>query len=272
MTEFKFKNEIIEQLYWDRYSVNGENIDEMITRVAIALASNDKHKERLISHMRKGYMFGAGRVMAGAGVGNGVTLNNCFTSNFVGDSMREIFGKVSDNAMIHKLGGGNGNEFSMIRPMGMKTSTGAIASGVTSFMDVFDSQTKTVMVGSRRGANMGVLSVYHPDIIDYVTAKSKDPNRLTQFNISVMKDDKFMKAVENNENIYLRFPVYNSDGTYTEEKDWVIKREINAVELWNIITENAYNYGEPGVLDYDTLNKFNNTWYCEKIVNTNPLA
>lgn len=265
-----FKNSIIEGLYKDRYEYNGEGIDGTISRVAKALSDDTAHEGRLIKGMTEGKLFGAGRVMAGAGIGNGVTLNNCFTSNFVPDSMRGIFNSVSDNAMVHKLGGGNGNEFSHIRPNGSVTSTGAVASGVVSFMDVFDAQTKTVMVGSRRGANMGVLSVYHPDIFEYVTAKSKDENRLTQFNLSVMVDDKFMEAVDNNETVTLRFPVYNEDGTLTTSDQWEFTKVVDANEIWDAIMENAYNYGEPGILYYDNMNNMNNTRYLEKIVVTNP--
>ena len=120
---------------------------------------------------------------------------------------------------------------------------------------------------------MGVLSVYHMDIEDFIKAKSEDPNKLNHFNISVMVDDDFMWAVENNKNIFLHYPVYDENGFILKnEEDWIYKKEVNAKELWNLIIKMAYDNGEPGIFFYDNMRKDNNLWYIENIVATNPCA
>lgn len=118
---------------------------------------------------------------------------------------------------------------------------------------------------------MGVLSVYHMDIEDFVTAKSKDSNTLKHFNISVMVDDDFIKKAENDEEYYVHHPVYDEDGSILNNPEkWVYSKKVSAKKIWDMIIEQAYNYGEPGVLFYDTMNRDNNLWYIEKINATNP--
>lgn len=118
---------------------------------------------------------------------------------------------------------------------------------------------------------MGVMNVYAMDIEDFITAKAKDTKKLDHFNISVMVDDDFLAAVQKDENIFLHFPVYRSDGKIeTDPSKWVYSKEISAKYLWDLITNNAYMTGEPGVLFYDTMNRDNNLWYAESIVATNP--
>ena len=168
---------------------------------------------------------------------------------------------------------GTGYNFSLLRPNGTPTSNDAVASGVVSFMNAFDSQTHTVLQGSRRGANMGCLCIYHPDIYEFLESKSWDEGRLTHFNLSVLVDDDFMKAVESNKNIYLRYPCMNEKGEIIkDESEWKIKKEVNAKELWDMIIRKAYDTGEYGVLYYDNMNKNNNLHYMENIVTTNPCA
>jgi ribonucleoside-diphosphate reductase alpha chain len=166
-----------------------------------------------------------------------------------------------------------GYDFSMIRPSGATTSNDAVASGVVSFMQVFDTQTATILSGNRRGANMSVLNIYHPDIFEYLEAKSYDAGKLVHFNMSIMIDDDFMNAVENNEDIYLHYPVYNEKGyIINDDSKWIIKKKQNAKALYDLIIKKAYDTGEYGVFFYDNLNKDNNTWYCENIISSNPLA
>ena len=118
---------------------------------------------------------------------------------------------------------------------------------------------------------MGVLSVYHPDIVEFVTAKSKDEKKLRHFNVSVMVDNKFMNAVENDKEIYLHWPVYDENGSHVEDKSkWEVSKKVRAKEIWDLIMKNAYNNGEPGIFFYDNLNDDNDIWYKEKIVCTNP--
>lgn len=120
---------------------------------------------------------------------------------------------------------------------------------------------------------MGVLNIYHPDIEDFVTAKSREAGKLNHFNLSVMVDDEFMKAVQQKKNIILHWPVYNEDGgiEYDSSK-WKITKEISACELWDKIMRNAYNNGEPGIFFYDNINNDNNLWYAENIICSNPCA
>lgn len=118
---------------------------------------------------------------------------------------------------------------------------------------------------------MGVLNIYHPDIEEYITAKSYDQGALTHFNMSVMVDDDFIEAVKNDKEIYLHFPVYdNKYRIIKNENQWQIKRKIKAKKLWDKIIRKAYDNGEPGILFYDNMNKDNNTYYTETITHTNP--
>lgn len=118
---------------------------------------------------------------------------------------------------------------------------------------------------------MGVMNIYAMDIEDFVTAKSKDPNKLNHFNLSVMVDDDFINAVKQNADIYLHFPVYDDHGHIIKDPNkWQYSRKVSAKVLWNLITRQAYDTGEPGVLFYDNMNKDNNLWYTESIVATNP--
>lgn len=265
------KNPVLKNIWQDRYQKHGETISENIYRVARYIAMDDKELESFYDVMSNGYFLPAGRTMSNAAIGETLTLNNCFLHPIVEDSMESIFEAVKCGAVTHKAGGGIGYDFSQIRPNGSSTSNHAIASGVVSFMDVFNAQTATVMQGSRRGANMGVLSVYHPDVYDFIHAKEKDMNKLNHFNLSVMVDDKFMHAVENNEKIILHYPVYDNKYHIIEDSSkWTYSKEINASDLWDDIMQLAYMNGEPGVLFYDNMNKDNNTWYVETITHTNP--
>lgn len=264
-------NLISKEIWNDRYRKHNETFEEQLKRVANYIGSTEKEKQDFYNIMLEGSFYPAGRTMSNSGIGKSLTLNNCFSLNFVPDSMEGIFDFVKYGAVTQKAGGGTGYNFSLLRPNGTPTSNEAIASGVVSFMNAFDAQTHTVLQGSRRGANMGCLCIYHPDIYEFLESKSWDEGKLTHFNLSFLVDDEFMKAVKNNENIYLRYPCMteNGDFIYDEEK-WDVKKEVNARELWDLIMEKAYNTGEYGVLYYDNMNKDNNLQYMEKIVTTNP--
>ena len=266
-------NLISKQIWEDRYRKNNESFNESIERVAKYVSTNEKECEEFKKIMLEGLFYPAGRTMSNSGIGKTLTLNNCFTLNLVPDSMEGIFDYVKYGAITQKAGGGTGYNFSLLRPNGTPTSNDAVASGVVSFMNAFDSQTHTVLQGSRRGANMGCLCIYHPDIYEFLESKSWDEGRLTHFNLSVLVDDDFMKAVESNKNIYLRYPCMNEKGEIIkDESEWKIKKEVNAKELWDMIIRKAYDTGEYGVLYYDNMNKNNNLHYMENIVTTNPCA
>lgn len=265
-----FKNEISYKIWCDRYQKNNETISEHFHRVANAIANDDVEAQEFYDVLKRGLFTPAGRTMSNAGLNVGLSWNNCYMGNFVGDSFPEIFDAIKLGAMIHKIGGGNGFDFSMIRPKGTITSKFAVASGPVSFMKVFNEATKTVNQGSRRGAYMMSLSIYHPDIFDFINSK-KEKGVLTFCNISTVIDDAFMEAVMADEKIHLHYPVYDAKGhIITDPEQWEISREIRARDLWENIMQSAYDSGEPGVLYYDTMNVLNNIKYLEMIIGTNP--
>lgn len=264
-------NKVSQQIWEDRYQKNKETFEDNIARVAKYLALDDKEFEMFYDVMERCLFYPAGRIMSNSGIGRKLTLNNCFTLNLVPDNMEGIFEYVKKGAITQKAGGGTGYNFSLLRPNGTPTSNDAVASGVVSFMDAFDSQTHTVLQGNRRGANMGCLMIYHPDIEEFLEAKSWEEGKLNHFNLSVLVDDEFMKAKDNNEMITLRYPcMYETGELVTNPSEWKITKEVNAKELWDKIMTKAYNTGEYGVLFYDNMNKDNNLKYMETIITTNP--
>ncbi len=274
-----FVNEVYESIWKDRYQKNGESYDDQLWRVAefIATAENNNSNEwtdKFHDIMSSGYFFPAGRTMSNAGIGEKLTLNNCFVAPIIGNSMEQIFEAVKLGAMTHKAGGGIGYAFSNLAPNGYKTRNDAIASGPVSFMDVFNAQTATVQQGSRRGANMGMLSVYHPDILEFIHAKSATEGRLNHFNLSVVIDNNFMFAVNHDENIDLHWPIYDEKGNKLPSYKWNAQftKTVRARDIWDEIMRMAYDNGEPGVFYEDNANSRNPAWYVERIVCSNPCA
>ena len=267
----EFTNEILENIWKDRYRKNNESFEDNLRRVANYCGKTDDEKKDFYNIMNKRFFFPAGRTMSNSGIGRSLTLNNCFVAPQLSDDLTDIFQKVELGAKTHQRGGGIGYDFSQLRPNGSPTSNDAIASGAVSFMDVFNAQTATILQGGRRGANMGVMNVYNMDIEEFINAKSYDEGKLNHFNVSVMVDDNFMKAVENNEDVFLHYPVYNEDGSICNDSSkWKYSKKQNAKELWDLIIKKAYDNGEPGIFFYDNLNKDNNLWYIENIVCSNP--
>ncbi|WP_299622206.1 adenosylcobalamin-dependent ribonucleoside-diphosphate reductase [uncultured Tateyamaria sp.] len=200
----------------------------------------------------------AGRITAGAGTARSVTLFNCFVMGTIPDSMGGIFEMLKEAALTMQQGGGIGYDFSTIRPKGAGVKgVAADASGPLSFMDVWDAMCRTIMsAGSRRGAMMATMRCDHPDIEDFITAKS-DAARLRMFNVSVLVTDPFMEAVK-------------ADGPWDLVFDGTVYKTVQARALWDGIMKATYDYAEPGVIFIDRINAANNLNYCETIAATNP--
>ncbi|SMC81036.1 adenosylcobalamin-dependent ribonucleoside-diphosphate reductase [Primorskyibacter flagellatus] len=265
----RFAVPISEQIWDMKYRLkeaDGTPVDQTVEdswrRIARALASveedADLWQDRFYGALEDFQFLPAGRITAGAGTGRAVTLFNCFVMGTVPDSMGGIFEMLREAALTMQQGGGIGYDFSTIRPRGADVKgVAADASGPLSFMDVWDAMCRTIMsAGSRRGAMMATMRCDHPDVEDFISAKS-DSARLRMFNLSVLVTDAFMDAVK-------------SDGSWDLQFDGKIYHTVKARDLWNRIMRATYDYAEPGVIFIDRINQANNLSYVETIAATNP--
>ena len=265
----RFSAPIAEQIWDMKYrlkTADDEPIDACVEeswrRVAKDLARVEAEpgiwEEKFYAALEDFKFLPAGRIAAGAGTQRKVTLFNCFVMGTVPDDMGGIFDMLKEAALTMQQGGGIGYDFSTIRPKGaLVKGVAADASGPLSFMDVWDSMCRTIMsAGSRRGAMMATLRCDHPDIEDFITAKS-DPARLRMFNVSVLVTDPFMAAVK-------------ADGDWDLVFEGQIYKTLSARKLWDQIMQSTYEFAEPGVIFIDRINQANNLSYCETIAATNP--
>ena len=260
----------ISQQIWDmKYRLKDQNgtfleqtVQDTWRRIAKALSeveTEPKKWETIFYNALTDFKFlPAGRITAGSGTERNVTLFNCFVMGVIPDSMSGFFDMLKEAALTMQQGGGIGYDFSTIRPKGsLVKGIAADASGPVSFMDVWDSMCRTIMsAGSRRGAMMATMRCDHPDIEEFIAAKS-DSQKLRMFNLSVLVTDAFMEAVKKGEDWKL---IYNNK----------VYSVIKAADLWDQIMRATYNFAEPGVIFIDRINETNNLSYCEKITATNP--
>jgi ribonucleoside-diphosphate reductase alpha chain len=251
-----------QELHQSKYRTAGESFKEGQSRMCNHLKDNQEHFEQTREICLDMRFMAAGRVQASAGSTRNTTPWNCFVSGTIEDSFVEgngsIMARATEAATTMRMGGGIGYDFSTLRPRGaMIKKLQSRSSGPMSFMGIFDAVCKCVASsGHRRGAQMGVLRVDHPDIEEFIHAKQND-SALTGFNISIALTDKFMECVKSGD----PFPL-----TFAGE----VHREVNAEALFDQIMRSTWDWAEPGVLFVDTINRMNNLWYCETIVATNP--
>ena len=280
-----------------------QTMDDTYKRVARALADVEKAEvrehwyEQFLWALRRGAI-PAGRVTSNAGAQEhkpATSTINCTVSGTIRDSMDDILGKVHEAGLTLKAGCGIGYEFSTLRPRGAYVSgAGAYTSGPLSFMDIYDKMCFTVSsAGGRRGAQMGTFDVGHPDAMEFIRAK-REAGRLRQFNLSLLVTDEFMKAVREDRDWQLAFPVRQAEiegedtsdrakfiwREWPERSNYVVNDEglvlckvyktLPAKRLWDVIMSSTYDFAEPGFVLIDRVNEMNNNWWCENIRATNP--
>jgi len=273
----------------EKYLKSGETtVDDVYRRVARALASVEVEAERadyealFLANLRAGAI-GAGRIMSAAGTSIQATLINCFVQP-VGDCIQGldddgypgIYEALREAAETMRRGGGVGYDFSRIRPRGAEVKgTASMASGPCSYINVFDHSCATVeSAGARRGAQMGVLRIDHPDVLEFITAK-RTPGRWNNFNVSLGVPDTFMHALAQNlpwELVHRAKPglALEARGAWQRDDGLWVYQTLAARALWDIVMRSAYDFAEPGMLFLDQINQDNNLRYCEEIASTNP--
>ncbi|MDQ3059108.1 MAG: adenosylcobalamin-dependent ribonucleoside-diphosphate reductase [Pseudomonadota bacterium] len=273
----------------EKYLKPGESgFEDVYRRVARALASVEPEAERarhealFLENLHAGAI-GAGRIMSAAGTDIQATLINCFVQP-VGDCIQGvddagypgIYEALREAAETMRRGGGVGYDFSRIRPRGAEVKgTASMASGPCSYINVFDQSCSTVeSAGARRGAQMGVLRIDHPDVQEFITAK-RQPGRWNNFNVSVGVPDAFMQALGEDapwELVHTGKPgaALIAKGAFQRADGLWVYQTVAARELWDMVMKSAYDFAEPGILFLDNINTDNNLRYCEAIAATNP--
>ena len=287
--DFTATQPISEDVLREKYLKAGEtSAEDVYRRVALALASVEPpatqahHEALFLANLHAGAI-GAGRIMSAAGTGIQATLINCFVQP-VGDCIQGmddqgypgIYEALREAAETMRRGGGVGYDFSRIRPRGADVKgTASMASGPCSYMNVFDQSCATVeSAGARRGAQMGVLRIDHPDVLEFITAK-RTPGRWNNFNVSLSVSDAFMQALLDEQPwqlVHCAAPGASlmASGAFQRADGLWVYRTLPAHELWDTVMQSAYDFAEPGILFLDPINRDNNLRYCESISATNP--
>jgi len=256
------QNPFSEALHAEKYRAHGESFREAMNRVASALKDDDDHYHAFRDALLNMRFMPGGRIQAAMGSTRDVTPYNCFVSQTIQDSFTtgqsSIMTCASRAAETMRRGGGIGYDFSTLRPRGaLIKKLQSNSSGPVSFMEIFDAVCRCVSSsGHRRGAQMGVMRIDHPDIEEFIHAK-RQLGRLEGFNISVAVTDEFMEAVAADAHFDLRF-------------EGQVYKTIRARVLWETLMRSCWDWAEPGVLFIDTINRMNNLSYCETIAATNP--
>ncbi|NML85437.1 adenosylcobalamin-dependent ribonucleoside-diphosphate reductase [Polaromonas sp.] len=273
----------------EKYLKPGESgMEDVFRRVARALASvepqaeRERHEALFLENLHAGAI-GAGRIMSAAGTLIQATLINCFVQP-VGDCIQGvddggypgIYEALREAAETMRRGGGVGYDFSRIRPRNAEVKgTASMASGPCSYINVFDQSCSTVeSAGARRGAQMGVLRIDHPDVQEFITAK-RTPGRWNNFNVSVGMSDAFMQALGDDqpwELVHKARPgaALIAQGAFQRADGLWVYQTVAAREMWDTVMRSAYDFAEPGILFLDNINQDNNLRYCESIAATNP--
>lgn len=282
------------------------SVNDTFERVARVLAEAEQPKEKQ-DYWYKEFLWAlhqgaipAGRIISNAGTSDykpATSTVNCTVSGTIHDSMHDILEKLHEAGLTLKCGCGIGYEFSTLRPKGAYVNgAGALTSGPLSFMDIYDRMCFTISsAGGRRGAQMATFDIGHPDVLDFIRAK-RESGRLRQFNLSLLITESFIRAVKNDADWTLAFPITEQEskiaGYELTDQDIIIWRDwpihdnylvnqegriackiyktIPARALWDEIMHSTYDYAEPGFILIDRVNDLNNNWFCETIRATNP--
>lgn len=273
---------IAKEIFDSKYRFNGESEEDFAKRIGGALSRTPEEAFIFSSLIYNHNFMPAGRILYGVGTDHkNVCFSNCFVLPIENDSMHSIMDASREAAITFKGGGGIGYNFTVLRPKDARIFTiNGKSTGVISFMRIFDAVCGTIMLGgNRRGAQIGVLNCYHPEILDFIVAKRD--GSLKNFNISVGVTDDFMQAVKKDTTWDLVFPDTQHPSYDTEWKGnlktWkesgypvVVYNTVRARELYDKIIESNYNFAEPGILFLDSINNMNNLSYCEYVQSTNP--
>lgn len=323
MNETIFQDSFSKEVFEQNYQYGDETINDTHERIARSLAEVEKDKDAWIDKFKwilSEFKFvPGGRIISNVGTElKGTTAINCFVDGFVGqdqDSMEGILDALRRQALILKSEGGYGFCVDVLRPRGaFIEGIGSTTPGAVEMLSMWNTQSTVITKGSgkkikvkkskkkiRKGAQMVTMSCWHPDVVEFITAKQVS-GKLSKFNMSVLITDEFMDAVKKHKPWNLEFPDYENprnlediidmhgtiplpsvkevykehwDGNLKKWKEGDLPTKIyktfdDANELWDLIMQSTYNRNEPGVLFVDTINKWNNLWYEEYISATNP--